>query len=107
MVLLPCGSYAHCLRKATRFAGPYALPTKEGLSKDTSRNTVPSSKSRLLRTLQRSLSFFGELTKDSSFIAAQEGAFDEVVQGVQAIIHTASPFYFDATSVDGKKSNNW
>ncbi|KAG6884849.1 hypothetical protein C0993_007782, partial [Termitomyces sp. T159_Od127] len=30
----------------------------------------------------------------------KDGAFDEAVQGVHAIIHTASPFYFNAVSVD-------
>lgn len=31
----------------------------------------------------------------------QEGAFDEAVQGVNAIMHTASPFIV-ATKVDGE-----
>ncbi|KAG6864908.1 hypothetical protein C0991_006437 [Blastosporella zonata] len=31
---------------------------------------------------------------------AKEGAFDEAVQGVDAIAHTASPFYLTAASVD-------
>ncbi|KAG5351732.1 hypothetical protein C0989_005133 [Termitomyces sp. Mn162] len=31
----------------------------------------------------------------------KEGAFDEAVKGVDAVAHTASPFYLDAASVDG------
>ncbi|KAG6856805.1 hypothetical protein H0H87_000502 [Tephrocybe sp. NHM501043] len=31
---------------------------------------------------------------------AEKGTFDEAVKGVNAIVHTASPFYFNATTVD-------
>ncbi|KAG6835826.1 hypothetical protein H0H93_014299 [Arthromyces matolae] len=34
----------------------------------------------------------------------KEGAFDEAVKGVDAIAHTASPFYLDAASVEGTKN---
>jgi nucleoside-diphosphate-sugar epimerase len=30
-------------------------------------------------------------------LRVQEGAFDEVVKGVDAVIHTASPFHFKVT----------
>jgi len=30
-------------------------------------------------------------------LRVQEGAFDEVVKGVDAVVHTASPFHFKVT----------
>lgn len=36
--------------------------------------------------------------------ALKEGAFDEAVSGVDAIAHTASPFYMNAVEPQGKQT---
>ncbi|KAG6888784.1 hypothetical protein C0992_007514 [Termitomyces sp. T32_za158] len=40
------------------------------------------------------------VVEDITKVVIRDGAFDEAVQGVHAVIHSASPFYFNAASVD-------
>src|SRR6266403_2517915 len=37
----------------------------------------------------------------------KDGAFDEAVQGVDAIAHTASPFHYKSTNPDGMSESLW